>query len=368
MNIVPLKILFNVTIFIGIVALFGFLFTDIVLYIIISLILATILRNPTNYISQGVFYGRRIPRTISIIVSFGLLVLFITLFIAIFSPLISEQVKVIKALNIDHLLYNLGTPVDEFEAYLSEHSIIKSHQKGFIMKWIKNTYENIFSKLNITLMLNEVLTVTSSIFIGLISVLFITFFLLKEKDILRKNILRLIPNNYFEITITAINKIETLLSNYLIGLVIQMVSIFTIVSIGLSLFGINYALSIALFAAVANLIPFLGPLIGAIFGIIVGISTSFNYFELETFAWMLIKIISVFGFVQLLDNIFLQPIIFSKSVKAHPLEIFIGIFMAAAIGGTIGMVVAIPTYTIIKVTINEAYKGFKQYRVFYARK
>jgi predicted PurR-regulated permease PerM len=59
-----------------------------------------------------------------------------------------------------------------------------------------------------------------------------------------------------------------------------------------------------------------------------------------------------------------QPIIFSKSVKAHPLEIFVIIFAGANIGGIAGMVCAIPFYTIIKVAIVELGFGYSQYHIF----
>jgi predicted PurR-regulated permease PerM len=126
---------------------------------------------------------------------------------------------------------------------------------------------------------------------------------------------------------------------------------------------IEYALTIALFAAIANLIPYAGPILGAMFGIIVGISTG-SYSQDSELTYLLIKILSVFSIVQIIDNILLQPMIFSKSVKAHPLEIFVVIFAGAKIAGVLGMIFAIPVYTIFRVSVMEFYKGYKSYRIF----
>jgi predicted PurR-regulated permease PerM len=175
----------------------------------------------------------------------------------------------------------------------------------------------------------------------------------------------MIPNYYFEVTISAITKIEMLLSNYLVGLLIQMLAIFTLASLGLSLLGIKFALTIALFAAVANLIPYLGPLLGTIFGIIVSLSTSATLLDTPNdYLILILKIVLVFGIVQLIDNIVLQPLIFSKSVKAHPLEIFVVIFAGASLAGIPGMIAAIPVYTILRVSVIELYSGYKQYKIF----
>ena len=151
----------------------------------------------------------------------------------------------------------------------------------------------------------------------------------------------------------------------MVGLLIQMLSIFTLASLGLSLLGIKFAITIAIFAAVANLIPYLGPMLGAFFGIIVSISTSGVILDTPNdYLLLIFKIIVVFSIVQLFDNLVFQPLIFSKSVKAHPLEIFVVIFAGATLGGIVGMIAAIPVYTILRVSVIELVSGYKQYKIF----
>jgi predicted PurR-regulated permease PerM len=195
------------------------------------------------------------------------------------------------------------------------------------------------------------------------AIIFISFFLLLENGLLRRNIIKLIPNAYFELSIATFQKVERLLSNYLVGLLFQMTMIFSLASLGLTIMGVEYALTIGFFAAIANLIPYAGPILGAIFGIIVGLSTGVAS-ESGELVFLIAKILGVFAVVQVTDNVVFQPIIFSKSVKAHPLEIFVVIFAGAKIAGILGMIFAIPVYTIFRVATIEFYKGYKEYKIF----
>jgi predicted PurR-regulated permease PerM len=134
-------------------------------------------------------------------------------------------------------------------------------------------------------------------------------------------------------------------------------------ALGLSIAGVEYALTIALFAAITNMIPYAGPLLGTVFGIVVGISTG-DFSTDSDYSFFLVKIITVFTAVQITDNLLIQPVIFSKSVKAHPLEIFVIIFAGAKIAGILGMIFAIPVYTIFRVSVLEFYSGYKSYKIF----
>ena len=233
---------------------------------------------------------------------------------------------------------------------------ISGEEPGFLVDALRQKLISFISTIRFSNILNELLSITGNFFVGFLAVTFITFFFLYEMGYLRKQLISFIPNKYFEVTIAAYNKIERLLSNYLVGLLIQMTTIFTMASIGLSIFGIKYALTIALFAAVANLIPYLGPILGASFGIIVGISTGTrSLFTQQDYLLLIIEIASVFAIVQVTDNIVLQPLIFSKSVKAHPLEIFIIIFAGASLAGILGMIIAIPVYTVLRVSLGGIY-------------
>lgn len=340
------------------------IFSDIVLYIILAMVLSGILKVPTNAISQIQVRGVRIPRSIAILVSFSILVGVMALFVLLFMPLINEQAAVIANIPYDDFSDKLSLPIAQVENFLIDAKIA-NQPRGFLIIQFKEKLGEIFTQFKLGNVLNDLLLTTGNIFIGILAVLFITFFLLFEKGKLRKQAIALIPNRYFEVSISAIHKIERLLSNYLLGLLLQIISIFTIISFSLILLGVNYAVTIGIFAAIVNVIPFAGPLIGTIFGVIVGISTAPpELLEGNGYLFLLGQLLLAFIITQVIDNVVLQPVIFSKSVKAHPLEIFISVFAGATIGGVLGMLAAIPAYTVIKVSFLEIRKGFREYKVF----
>lgn len=363
MNIFKKPILIVVIIFVGFVFL-SWYFSSIFIYLVISIILSTILRPLTNYLDNQQFFGFRMPRIVAVFISFVTLAFLISVFVTLFLPLISDQIKLFANIDLEKMLVKVQEPLNNIEQFILKYQLgdIKA---GFLFNSVTEAVKHFITEIELATLIENVISLTGNVFVGLMAVTFITFFLLYEKGILRKHLINLIPNAYFEVSIEGLYKIEKLLSNYLLGLLFQMTAIFSIAFIGLSIFNINYAASIALFAAVINLIPYLGPILGASFGILVGVSTlGSNIFESNQFIFMIFEILSVFGVVQLTDNVLLQPLIFSKSVKAHPLEIFIIIFAGATLAGVVGMIAAIPVYTIIRVFIMEVYRGYKSYHIF----
>ncbi len=348
--------------FVALFLLFGWYFADITVFFILSLILSAVLRPLTNRLHDFHVLGQHVPRWVAIILSYGSIIGIFALLILLFLPLISNQINILRELDLGGIYETIKEPVSKVEVFLFEYEILEN-KPGVLFSQIRDAIISTISDINLGSFISGIINTTTSLFIGLLAVAFISFFLLLENGLLRRNLLNLIPNPYFELSVATFTKIERLLSNYLTGLLLQILAIFSIASIGLSIVGVEYALTIALFAAVANLIPYAGPLLGSLFGIAVGIST--GDFETSTqLNFLIIKIIAVFGVVQITDNIFLQPLIFSKSVKAHPLEIFVVIFAGANLAGVSGMILAIPVYTIFRVAFTEFYQGYKSYQIF----
>ena len=342
--------------------LLAWIFSNIFSYFVIALVLSSILSPLTNYIYRVQLYGIHIPRFLAVISSFLVAAIVISLFIVLFIPLIKNQIALLTNIDYEELYDKASVPLQRTEDFLVSNRIVA--EGGFLVESLRNSLLDLIRRVNFQEIINVMISFTGNVLVGIIAVTFITFILLYEKGIVRRQVIKLIPNQYFEVFIAAIYKIETLLSNYLIGLLFQMFSIFCIAALGLAILGIKYALTIAIFAAVANLIPYAGPLLGSAFGIIVGISSTTTTTGDANETLLIIKIVSVFAMVQLVDNIFLQPLIFSKSVKAHPLEIFVAIFAGATVAGILGMIAAIPAYTIIRVVSTELYAGYNQYHVF----
>ena len=151
----------------------------------------------------------------------------------------------------------------------------------------------------------------------------------------------------------SIEKIKNLLSRYFLGLVLQISILLVIYTIVLLIFGIKNAFIIAFLCSLLNLIPYIGPLIGGVLMMLLTMSSNIEF----DFSKVILPKTSyvMIGFIvgQLVDNFLSQPLIFSNSVKSHPLEIFIVTLSAGVLVGPLGMIIAIPFYTAVKVVLKE---------------
>jgi predicted PurR-regulated permease PerM len=195
--------------------------------------------------------------------------------------------------------------------------------------------------------------------IGLFSVLFISFFFLKDSKLFEEGIMTFVPEGNETRSRNSWIKIKDLLSRYFVGLIFQILILFVIYTIVLLIFGIDNAVVIAFLCALLNLVPYVGPLVSGFLMLILSMSSNLG----ESFSDVILPKTTfvMIGFIiaQLVDNFFSQPFIFSKSVKSHPLEIFLIIVIAGILFGIVGMIVAVPAYTAIKVVLKEFLSGHK---------
>ncbi|TAE70802.1 MAG: AI-2E family transporter [Bacteroidetes bacterium] len=341
------------------------IFGNLLSYVLISVVIASILRPVTDYFSRWVVFGRRFPRGLAVFLALIVLALFPLSFVLLFVPLIAEQITVLSAVDYWHILETLEAPIKNIENFIIKY-FYTDKKEGFLIKELTQAGIKSAENLRLGAILQDILKITGSILVYIVSILFITFFLLYEKDLLRRSFLSLVPNAYFEVVVTTLYKIEKTLGNYLLGLLLQITLMFMMMAIGLSIVGVKYALTIAVFLAFINLIPYLGTLIGFLVTIFVIVSTKQidNIANMNDYGFILFKLSLVFVPAVAIDNLITQPIIFSKSVKAHPLEIFISIFAGATLAGGLGMLLAIPTYTVIRITTLEIRKAYNAYQVF----
>jgi predicted PurR-regulated permease PerM len=205
----------------------------------------------------------------------------------------------------------------------------------------------------IPVFLNSLLGILSGFGMGLASVLFITFFFLKDRKLFFVGAKKLLPDAHEDKIINSFRKINHLLSRYFIGLIIQMAVLFTLYLITLLIFGVQNAFIIAFITALLNIIPYIGPVIATVLVIIL---TLLGNIGPETQGEMLsttLYVIIGYSIAQFIDNNVSSPLIFSNSVNSHPLEIFIVILISGFVFGVLGMIVAIPFYTVIKVIAKE---------------
>jgi predicted PurR-regulated permease PerM len=199
-----------------------------------------------------------------------------------------------------------------------------------------------------------VASVVIDLSVGIFAVVFISFFFVKDEKLFSKIVGAIVPDRLEASVTEAIGDIEHLLSRYFVGLIIEMLGVALLNFLGLWLIariGVNYALGIAFIAGVLNVIPYVGPIIGEVLGTLLCVVLKYGAgFGLNVNIWVFALIVlAIMLTVQLVDNFVLQPLIYSTSIQATPLEIFIVMLMAGHIGGIMGMLAAIPAYTVVRV-------------------
>lgn len=345
----------SVLILAGIVLLFYVLFLvqTVLLYLIISLILTLI------GIPIVSFLRRRLKFNVlfATITTMFLYVLFIAGFVMMFIPLIMDQGKSLSILNIQSIESTLLNLTNQATAFLESHNIDASA----VLKT-----SDVTSKLNLNFIpnfLNSLLSTVSSFGMGLASVLFITFFFLKDRVLFTRLAKTALPEQHADQILHSLDKINYLLSRYFIGLIIQLFIVFVLYIIVLLIFGIDNAFIIAFLCAVLNIIPYVGPLIASVLAaILTMINNLGGDFQSEIVPTTIYVLIG-FWIVQVIDNNVSQPFIFSSSVNSHPLEIFLVILTAGFLFGIMGMIVAVPLYTILKVVAKEFYSENKLVKI-----
>ena len=308
-------------------------------YIIIASILTLLARPVVKLLTSKLKFGS----TLASIVAISFILIVISGVISLLIPLVLEQGKNLSLLNVSAFQDKINTLYIEFNGYLNKFNVDLNQSLVDIEGLTKNSVEAI------PVLLNSVGSILGSITLGILSVIFITFFLLKDGEYFEKLFTQLFPTKMKKRIEKSLIEIKVLLSRYFLGLLFQITILFTMYTIILLIFGVKDAVVIAFLCALLNLIPYIGPLIGII---LMSFLTMTSYLGQDFSSVIIPKTIYViigYVFAQLIDNFLSQPYIFSNSIKSHPLEIFLVILSGGILFGIVGMILAIPLYTVIKV-------------------
>jgi predicted PurR-regulated permease PerM len=330
-------------IIVGIFLLGYFLFTiqSVIIYIIIAGILSLITRPVILFLRRKL----KFPNTLAVVFSMLLMLGLLTSLIVMFIPLVAEQGKSLSLLEVDELQANIQEIFSQITAYFSSKGID-------VLSELKNV-DFVAQFKEIPNFLNAILGAVGSLSIGLFSVLFISFFFMKDSQLLKKGVMAMIPNGTEGRFSKSLETINDLLSRYFIGLLLQITILFILYTIILLIFGIDNAVVIAFLCALLNLIPYVGPLIGAVIIFVLSMTSNIGLdFQTQILPTTIYVMIGYF-IAQLIDNFASQPLIFSKTTKSHPLEIFLIIIIGGLLFGVVGMITAVPLYTAIKVILKE---------------
>lgn len=326
-------------------------FADIVTYLIIAITLSLIGRPMVKRFNTMRIGHFHIPNALSALLTL-LIILFVVLgFVGIFVPLIASQARLVSDIDFDLLGSSMQKPIADLEVFLRQYNILSRDET--IRQLMAQQIESILSFASFSETLASVVGVTGSLFIAVFAIFFLTYFFMKDSYLLDELVESLTPANYHNEVHSVLTQSKRLLSRYFIGLMIELTTMITLLSTGLTIFGVENALLIGFFGGLMNVIPYLGPIIGATVGVILTIFTALSTGMVNDIFSLILIVVSVFAVSNLIDNVVLQPLIYSNSVKAHPVEIFLVILIAGSIAGIAGMILAIPTYTVLRVIAKE---------------
>ena len=322
---------------------------SVLVYICLAAVIALIGRPVVVFLRRRLKFGNSLAVVTTISLMFAVFLGIMSLFI----PLIAKQSKNLSLLNMNGLQSNFEELFNQAKDYFSARGIdlLTTLEE---MDWLsKIDYKAVPD------FLNHIFGALGSFSIGLFSVLFISFFFLKDSSMFDRSLMSLVKNSDENRLKNSVTKIRNLLTRYFLGLLGQVTVLFVLYTIILLIFGIENAVVIAFLCALLNLIPYVGPLIGGALMLLLSMSSNigadFQTVILPTTIYVMIG----FVVVQLIDNFVNQPLIFSSSVKSHPLEIFLIIIIGGLLLGIVGMVVAVPAYTAIKVIAKEFFSEYK---------
>ena len=345
---------------ISIIALIIFLmwyFRFLVVCILLALILA-FMGTPIQNLLQKFHIGKfHFSRTITTILTLITIISIFTLLGYLIVPLFISQAMEFANLDVYKIADYYAEPINKIESFLLEYQLLPPDKnlETLVSSYILET----LNTLNITNISDATINLTSNIVMGTFIVIFITFFFLKDNNLVNKFINAVTPDLYLDEINKIISSSRSLISRYFLGIFSEIVIMIALLSLGFYLVGLKNVILVATICGVMVILPYIGVLIGGVVGLMVCLTSYLGADPTLDILPIIIKFLSVFAIVKLIDDFILQPLIYSKSVKAHPLEIFLVILMAGEVGGIIGMILAIPVYTLFRIIAKEFFVKWK---------
>ena len=335
-------------------------FRRIVAYILISGVLA-IMGQPLVNLLCKIHIGKwKFPRALSALITLFVIWGLVIAFLLIFVPLITKQITYLASIDSSKLLQLIEAPLNKLSSILGSLGNNVTSAES-LLDYISEALSSILDLSQLQNLLGSAVGILGSMVITIFAISFITFFFLKDQHLFFDSILMWIPDKYTEGFTRALTSIQNLLSRYLIGIICESICVMIIVDIGMTIVGIDFqqALVMGLIIGVLNVIPYIGPWIGFFIAMVMGVASHINMDFATVVGPLMIYMAIVVAIAQVIDNIFFQPIIYSNSVKAHPLEIFVVVLAAGSISGVGGMILGIPSYTVLRVLAKEFFNNFK---------
>jgi predicted PurR-regulated permease PerM len=339
------RILIVATILVAAVWIVGF-FSDLALYLVLGAVLAY-LAGPLVATLQG----RGLPRTAATVLAFVLVLGAVVFVVVLLVPFFGAQVAAVTAtLTPERIAAAAGSLDATVRAY------VPSVPEGAVEARVVELFEALFRREQVAAVFSSALGVLGDVAAAVVLVPFVAFFLLKDGRMIQDRMLGLVPNRFFEPTLALLAEVEATVGRYFRALFFQLLSVGVVATGLLMAVGLDGALAVGAFTALANTIPYFGPPLGFAAGAVVGIAQTGDLALVPGVAVAMVL-------TQAVDNVFFQPIYFSRAAQVHPLVILCAVLVGARLGGIVGMLAAIPALTVVLVTVRQVLWSLREYRL-----
>ncbi|MCX6267808.1 MAG: AI-2E family transporter [Bacteroidetes bacterium] len=349
--------LFFLLLITGAVGFLVWYFSNIVIFIIVASVIS-IIGSPLVELFDRIRIGRfSCPHGLSVTLTLLLILFLFFGMFSLFIPLVMNEATLISNIDGKQLAAYYQNDVTHLQQMLIKSGVmprgttIESAVKQAILKIIDfGMFSNVLS---------SIISFTGTFFFNLFSIVFLSFFFLQDHKMLPRFIMLVTPEKYEEQIKNVMYKSKDLLSRYFIGLIIQIMANIITYSLALYIVGVPSPLVIGFFTGIIIIVPYLGGIISMMMGVILGVTGVISTGDYAMIMPMALRIIAAMFVVQTIDNNVFAPLIQGKSVKAHPVEIFLVVIAAASLGGIAGMIVAVPAYGFVKIVAHEFLSNFR---------
>lgn len=350
------KYLFLITITIVIALLFVYV-KQVFTYLLISLVIS-LLGNPIVLKLSSFSIGRfKLSKGLSSFITLLFFYLLITGFFMLMIPLFVSEVEQIGSLNSEAVWRTFKQPIYDLLTLIGVDVSVEE-----VQLFVQNKLYSLMDVAGISSIFNSMVGFIGNTFVALFSISFISFFLLKDEGLFKQGVSLLTPNLYRDQVNDVLHKSKVLMRKYFGGLIIEMLINSLLIGVGLGLLGVSNFYIIAFFYGILLVIPYVGPFISYILALMFGITELMESDFYHILLPQMLKISAVFVVVNIIDGFIIYPYIFSNTLKAHPLEIFLVLLTAGTIGGIGAMMIAIPAYSVIRIVAQEFLSNFELVR------
>lgn len=340
----------------GVILFLVWYFSAVVIYILVSAVLAIMGRPLVNWLSKRHIGKYMMPRWAAASITLIAIAALFSAFFSLFIPLVFGKINEFTQLDFSSVLASIEEPIAHAQQYFS-HTFALPETHFSLSDTIIEELGKLVNYHTLNSTVSSVISITSSALIAVFSISFITFFFLKEDGLFYAMVTNLFPSRLQENVTRALDSITHLLSRYFAGILTESLILMIVISTVMILIGMktDNALLIGLIMGVMNVIPYAGPLMGGIISACIGVIAPIGDLgAIHSFFAIGVILFCIKGF----DDFVLQPTIYSERVKAHPLEIFLVILIAGYVAGITGMLLAIPSYTVLRVLAKEFFSEF----------